>query len=157
MPRQRLVRPINVAVAAWALAVTLVDLVSKWWARHHLMPPGRHVLGPLWLRVTYNSGISFSLNRSSPAVTTAITLVVVLVVAMVAVRAYPGLATVGFGLLLGGGISNEIDRLMRTPHEVTDFIAVGSFPVFNLADVAVTSGFLVVFFLLLRSSPLVQR
>lgn len=157
MPRQRLARRLNTAVAGWALAVIIVDTLSKWWVRHHLTPPGHHVLGPLWLRLTYNSGISFSLNRSSPVLTTAITLGIVLVVALFAVRAYPGLPTAGFGLLLGGGISNEVDRLVRTPHQVTDFIAVGSFPVFNLADVAVSAGFVILFFTLLRSSPLVQR
>ena len=156
MPRQRLARRINVAVAWWALAVAAVDLVSKWWAREHLTTP-RHVAGPLWLRLTYNSGISFSLDHSNPAVTTAITLGAVLVVALIGLRASPGLPTAGFGLLLGGGISNEVDRLSRTPHRVTDFIAAGSFPVFNLADVAVTLGSIVLLVSLLRSAPVVQR
>jgi signal peptidase II len=118
---------------------------------------GRHILGPLWLRLTYNSGISFSLNATEPIVTTLVALAIVLVVAFVAVEAVPGLPTVGFGLLLGGGFSNEIDRLARVPHQVTDFISVGWFPVFNLADAAVTIGFVLLFVSLLRGSRLVER
>ena len=157
MPRQRLDRRVNVNVVVWTLGVCAVDSLTKWWARHHAAGPGRHVLGPLWLRLTYNSGISFSLNATGPIVTTLITLVIVLAVAFVALQASSGLATVGFGLLLGGGVSNEVDRLVHVPHRVTDFISVGWFPVFNVADAAVTLGFVVLFVSLLRGSRLVQR
>jgi signal peptidase II len=157
VPRQRLDRRVNVNVVVWALGVCALDSLSKWWARHHVSASGRHVLGPLWLRLTYNSGISFSLNATGPIVTTLVALAIVLVVAFVAAQAVPGLPTVGFGLLLGGGVSNEIDRLARVPHQVTDFISVGWFPVFNLADAAVTIGFVLLFVSLLRGSRLVER
>ena len=42
------------------------------------------------------------------------------------------------GLMLGGAIGNLIDRF--TQGYVTDFISVGSFPVFNVADSCVTVG-----------------
>jgi len=70
------------------------------------------------------------------------TLIVAVVVLVVGLGARRGLPTVGFGLLIGGGVANVIDRLAATPHRVTDFIALGSFPVFNLADVAITAGFI---------------
>jgi signal peptidase II len=41
-------------------------------------------------------------------------------------------------LQLGGAVGNLIDRLIQ--HTVTDFIAIGSFPVFNLADASITLG-----------------
>ena len=157
MPRQRLRRPINAPVIGWALAVTLLDSSSKWWARHALGAGAAHVAGPLWFRLTYNSGISFSLNRGGFLTTTLVALVLVLVVLYVALRATPGLATVGLGLLLGGGLSNEVDRLVHSPHQVTDFISVGWFPVFNLADAAITVGFVILVVAMLRGSPLVQR
>jgi len=156
VPRQRLARRINVSVVVWALGLTVADTLSKWWARHALATKAYHLLGPLWLRLTYNSGISFSLNSSGPVVTTLFTLAIVLIVMFVAAQAARGLATIGFGLLLGGGVSNEIDRLVRVPHQVTDFISVGWFPVFNLADAAVTVGFAVLLVALLRGSTLVE-
>ena len=39
---------------------------------------------------------------------------------------------------LGGAVGNLIDRL--TIGHVTDFISVGSFPVFNVADSSITIG-----------------
>ncbi len=157
MPRQRLRRRINAAVVGWALAAALLDSTTKWWARHALGAHAQHVWGPLWWRLTYNSGISFSFNRGGPIATTLVALVIVLVVLAAALRATPGLATVGLGLLLGGGASNEVDRLVHSPHQVTDFISVGWFPVFNLADAAVTVGFVILVIAMLRGSPLVQR
>ena len=157
MPRQRLARRINATVVAWALGVMVVDTVTKWWARRHLTGHARHVVGPLWLRLTYNSGISFSLNRTGPVVTTLVALVIVLAVLYVAVQAMPGLPTIGFGLLLGGGVGNEVDRLVRVPHQVTDFVSIGWFPVFNAADAAVTVGFGVLVLALMRGSVLVAR
>jgi lipoprotein signal peptidase len=50
----------------------------------------------------------------------------------------PGLAVVGLGLALGGAGANLIDRVARGT--VVDFISVGSFPVFNLADAAMVLG-----------------
>jgi hypothetical protein len=46
----------------------------------------------------------------------------------VGLNANRGTPTIGFGLLIGGGVANVIDRLAASPHRVTDFIAVSSFP-----------------------------
>jgi signal peptidase II len=44
----------------------------------------------------------------------------------------------GLGAALGGAAGNLIDRLRRGP--IVDFIAVGYWPVFNLADAAIVLG-----------------
>ncbi|MCA9370390.1 MAG: signal peptidase II [Candidatus Peregrinibacteria bacterium] len=46
-----------------------------------------------------------------------------------------------FGMILGGGLANIIDRIQDG--YVTDFIQIGSFPIFNVADSFVTVGVLV--------------
>ncbi len=43
-----------------------------------------------------------------------------------------------FGLVLGGGVANIIDRVRDGV--VTDYFQIGSFPVFNVADSFVTIG-----------------
>jgi signal peptidase II len=48
------------------------------------------------------------------------------------------------GLLAGGALGNLADRIRADA--VTDYIAVGSWPAFNLADVAVTVGVLLLAF-----------
>jgi signal peptidase II len=45
---------------------------------------------------------------------------------------------VGLGLALGGAASNLADRILRGA--VVDFIAVGPWPTFNLADAAMVAG-----------------
>ena len=141
--RKRLIDRINYAVIVIALAVTAIDALSKVWARHALANHAIHVGGVIWLRLQYNSGVSFSFNQSRTLLTTIGTVVVAVVVVVVGLNARRGLPAVGFGLLIGGGVANIVDRLSATPHRVTDFIALGSFPVFNLADVAITVGFIV--------------
>lgn len=156
MPRQRLTSHVNLTVLVTALVVTAIDALTKAWARNTLSAHSVHVFWVLWLRLQFNPGISFSMNRSGPIVTTVATAVVALVVALVALRARPGPGATGFGLLIGGGIANVIDRLAASPHEVTDFVAVGNFPVFNLADVAITLGFAVLLAATLRGEKLLS-
>lgn len=49
---------------------------------------------------------------------------------------------IGLGLLLGGATSNLADRLLRGA--VLDFISIGPWPTFNLADAAMTAGVLLI-------------
>ncbi len=140
-----------------ALLVTAVDALAKAGARHALATHDVHVAGAVWLRLQYNSGISFSIDQAGPIMTTALTVVVVVIVVAIGVHAAPGVPTAGFGLLLGGGVANVVDRLAATPHQVTDFVALGSFPVFNTADAAITAGFVVLLVAALRGERLVAR
>ena len=146
----------NVRVLWVALVVTALDATTKWWARRTLVRHAQHVVGPLWLRLDFNSGISFSLSRGLPLVSTIGTFVVAVAAMVVALRARPGVATWGFGLLVGGGVGNVLDRLAATPPRVTDFVAFSSFPVFNLADAAITAGFVLLFTHILRGERLVR-
>ncbi len=48
---------------------------------------------------------------------------------------------VPMSMVIGGGLSNLLDRLLLG--QVTDYLRLGHFPVFNVADMAVTLGVLV--------------
>jgi signal peptidase II len=157
VPRQRLRFRLNLAVIVVAFVVTAIDAATKAWARHDLAHHSVHVVGFVWLRLEYNSGVSFSINSSGPIVTTIITLVIAVVVVLVGINANQGLPTIGFGLLIGGGVANVIDRLAANPHQVTDFIAVSTFPVFNVADVAITLGFITLMIAAVRGERLMAR
>ena len=157
MPRQRLTLHVNSTVIVVALIVTALDAVTKVWARHALADRDVHVAGAVWLRLQYNSGVSFSFNRSGPMLTTFVTVIIAVIVMVVGLNASPGVATAGFGLLLGGGVANIVDRLAANPHQVTDFVALGSFPVFNLADASITAGFVVLLVASLQGQRLVGR
>jgi len=155
--RQRLIFRLNYTVIAVALVVSALDAVAKVWARHDLASHAVHVIGFVWLRLQYNAGVSFSINNSGPFWVTVVTVAVAFVVVVVGINAQKGAPTAGFGLLIGGGLANAIDRLAASPHRVTDFIAVSSFPVFNVADAAITIGFILLMVAAVRGDKLLAR
>src|ERR1700679_1258791 len=75
VPRKRLVDRVNYTVIVIALVVTAIDAVPKVWARHDLARPAVHIAGGIWLRLQYNSGISFSFNQSRTLITAVATLI----------------------------------------------------------------------------------
>ncbi len=132
-------------------SVVLVDQLTKSWAVHALSD-GRpeHVLGPVNLVLTKNSGAAFSLGSGVTPLIELVAIVLVLGVLWQSGRLARGGAALaplaGLSLLAGGALSNLGDRLLRANHgAVIDFIQLVSWwPVFNVADVAVTVGALTV-------------
>ncbi|MXX45221.1 MAG: signal peptidase II, partial [Acidimicrobiia bacterium] len=68
----------------------------------------------------------------------------------------PGLEVIGLGLVMGGAVGNLVDRATRgeglLDGKVVDWIQVPNFPVFNLADTALTVGVGLVLLSALRQS-----
>lgn len=144
--------PFNAQVALLlAAAVIVLDQATKQLVLH-LLAPGRFVA---WLspsvgwELVYNPGGAFGL----PAPPWLFLLVTLLVVGIV-VRALPRTPTLtgaaAYGLLLAGALGNLVDRLLRPnvagergliDGAVVDFVAWGWFPRFNVADSAITVGF----------------
>lgn len=101
------------------------------------------VIGP-FVRLTYaeNTGAAFSMGTGYTWIFTAIAVVVVVII----LRLSRSLGSLGWAIalggLLGGSLGNLIDRLTRPPGPgsgyVVDFIAFPNFPVFNVADSAIT-------------------
>jgi len=138
-----------------AAVVIAVDVLTKTWARRALATGSRHVVGPLSWHLSYNAGVSFSFGQSEPVVADVLSLVALCLVTMAVLRSRPGAPGVGLGLVLGGGVANMADRLSSTSRQVTDFIAVGRFPIFNVADAAITIGVLVLVVLLVTGRSVV--
>lgn len=127
--------------------VVLLDQITKSLIRSWL--PDR-VGGPTWdagagwvgLRYVENRGAAFGSLAGYGAVLTVVAVAVVLVMLMVYARtvAPSRWLQVGLGLLVGGAAGNVIDRLSHG--FVIDFIAIGPWPRFNVADSAITVGVL---------------
>jgi len=70
--------------------------------------------------------------------------VIVIVVALWMRRSARGVAAVAASLIVGGAIGNLVDRLFRGDAwlrgAVVDFVDLQWFPIFNLADSAITIG-----------------
>jgi signal peptidase II len=99
-----------------------------------------HVVGPFSIHHVENSGIAFGLFASATSIV--IVLTVLAVIWMLTFFARSGarhpVLPVGLGLVLGGSISNLVDRI-RLGY-VTDFLDVGPWPAFNLADSFIVAG-----------------
>jgi signal peptidase II len=126
---------------AWALPALLIDLASKIWVRQNILFGRVGIgIGPIRVVNVGNAGAGGGLLANAPLLLSLLALVISLAV----IAVYPRLAgrshwmPVALGLLLGGGLGNLIDRLALG--YVTDFIAIGSLPIFNLADVWVLVG-----------------
>jgi signal peptidase II len=124
-----------------ALAVLIADQWSKSWVLSHLEPGRLYPLLPglLALQRVSNTGAAFSLFRDSVQVLAVVSLAVSAAVLLWILWKPPhGLwPSLALGFLLGGAAGNGLDRWNHGA--VTDFLATVpfSFPVFNLADVAI--------------------
>lgn len=131
---------------AAALVVLVLDRITKLVIQHDLaLNDHMSILGDLlWIDRTQNSGIAFSLARSQGGVVFVFDILAILFIAYLARRAPSGepWLRVGLGLVLGGAVGNVIDRVLAG--SVTDFIDFRIFPVFNVADIGITVGALII-------------
>jgi signal peptidase II len=120
-----------------AAAVAAADLAVKAVAEQQLTGDGVRV-GPLWLHLSFNPGAAFSFGADGPA--WVVPTLAGLIVAAIAVYAWRAAATAtrttlaALAVMLGGGAANLIDR--AGDRVVTDYLDLGWWPSFNLADAA---------------------
>ncbi len=145
----------RLALAASVAAVVVVaDQVTKDLAVDHLATAPVHLFGPVGLVLEYNTGVAFSLGAGSgwPVALAAAGLVAVLLALARSARSRA--ASTALGLVLGGALGNLADRLVGGHHgAVVDFVHVGAWPTFNLADAAVVVGCVLLAVHLLRRQP----
>jgi signal peptidase II len=107
------------------------------------------VMGPLKLTLSHNRGVAFGLAGGTGILLVAITLVALGVVAYLFSRdPTRGGMWVATGLVAGGAFGNLIDRIRHGA--VTDFIELPSWPPFNLADMSITAGVIVLIAIYMR-------
>ena len=127
--------------------VVALDQYSKWLVRSQLdygemwLPAALKGLLP-YMRIVHwhNSGAAFGLFQRGNIILAILAFIVIGVIIYYYPRVSPEdwWLKLAMGLQLGGAMGNLIDRL--TLGQVTDFISVGTFPVWNVADSAITVG-----------------
>lgn len=148
----------SAAARAWALAgflcavVVAGDQAVKGVVESQLVL-GDEVdgLGPIGLTLSHNRGVAFGLAGGAGVGLVLLTVVALGVIGWLFARdpARRGM-WVAVGLLSGGALGNLIDRL--SSGAVTDYIEIGPWPPFNLADVAITAGVLLMVWMYLRDA-----
>jgi signal peptidase II len=140
-----------------AAVVVAADQLIKYLVVRNLAgrPPVRLIGDFLQFRYATNSGGAFSLLTGAPVFFALMAIVVIGGILYASGRARGLPIAVALGLLLGGAVGNVLDRLFRGDQplrgEVVDFIKVGPWPVFNLADSCIVVGGILLALLLGRS------
>lgn len=132
-------------------AVVALDQWTKWLVRENLpfqgtwLPERLSWLSP-YARIVHwhNSGAAFGMFQGASDIFTILAFLVIAAILYYFPRVEHGdwSLRLAMGLQLGGAIGNLIDRLTRDGR-VTDFISIGSFPVFNIADSSISVGVVV--------------
>lgn len=144
-----------------AIFALVFDQLSKIWIKGQLALGEQTDVLPGWLHFEHvqNTGAAWGLFAGRKwlliGFTVAVTLLVIASAREVASRGK--IAAIGFGFILGGALGNLFDRLMQG--YVTDFIDLDTpvrwlqtFPVFNVADSALTVGVVLLLLTMLRQS-----
>jgi signal peptidase II len=145
------------ALYGTAAAVLALDQLTKQLVVSNLAgrPPVDLIGDVVQLRYTTNSGGAFSLLTGAPLFFGIMAMVIIGGIVYASRRAQPMAMLVILGLILGGALGNLTDRLLRGDAllrgEVVDFIKVGIWPVFNLADSCVVVGGILLAILLGRA------
>jgi signal peptidase II len=144
--------------ALLAAAIVLVDALVKALIVRTFMPGESRIVVPHLLYLTYVRNVrgAFALGRSPEAVYTALGMLGLVVLALLGrahtariARSRRFALALAYGATVGGGAANVVDRAFNGA--VVDFIDVRFWPVFNLADVAVTVGLVAIAAISLRA------
>lgn len=154
-PRRTLQRPAVYSV--WALIAVgwlLLDQGSKVLAVWALEGRPPIDLGVLDLRLVRNPGGAFGIPGLFPGLFVLVTVIVVVLVLRVLPHTDRPSLVFAYGLVTGGALGNVVDRIARDPGfptgRVVDFIDFRWWPVFNLADIGIVVGALLIALLVAR-------
>ncbi len=127
------------------VAVVIADQATKNWALNSLSD-GRTIdlVWTLRFNLVFNSGMAFSQGQGLGRLIGLLAIGVAVWLWLSLKKASTNLSLVGTAMLIGGALGNVVDRLFRGEKwlagSVIDFIDLQWFPVFNIADSAVTLG-----------------
>lgn len=134
-------------IATIAALIVALDQWTKWLVRVNIpdggvwLPEALGWLSP-YARIVHwhNTGAAFGMFQDAGMVFTVLAFIVIAAI----IYYYPHVENsdwslrLAMSMQLGGAIGNLIDRL--TLGRVTDFISIGTFPVFNIADASISVG-----------------
>lgn len=152
--KPRLRRGLLVSVPA--IAVLAVDQVTKTWAVERLSPEGSagiELFGGLAFRLAFNKGMAFSQWQGGGPFIGLIAVVVIGVLVWFSRSISRRGHLLLIGVVIGGAAGNLVDRALRAGEgflggRVVDFLYVGWWPTFNVADAAIVVGGLLLAILL---------
>jgi len=124
--------------AFFAILVVLIDQITKLIARNFLQPIREiKIFGPVYLTYAENTGAGFSIFTNQNTLLIYLMLIIVGLLIYYYDRFYIR-ERIYVCVIIGGAASNLIDRIVHG--HVIDFMNLTIWPVFNIADIAITTG-----------------
>lgn len=131
----------------------LVDQISKYYVQTHMHLGQSIAVVPGLFHWTYilNHGAAFGILRDQRYLFLAIVSILVVAIAYYykALMKGPMYVRVGAGLLLAGALGNAIDRF--TQGGVVDFFDFRIWPIFNIADIGIVVGIVLIAYYMIKS------
>ena len=124
-----------IALDQWTKAIVRANLtIGQMWAPWEWLTPYARIVH--W----YNTGVAFGMFQDANLLFSILAIIVSLGILFYfpRVEANETVLRVALSMQLGGAVGNLLDRIFVG--HVTDFISVGTFPVFNIADSSITLG-----------------
>jgi signal peptidase II len=142
--------------AVIVIGVVVVDQVTKAWAVHDLADHQVVIIGDtVDFRLARNTGSAFSLFQAFTPILAVLAIAVAFFLIRALRRTRDMVMLVALSLILGGAIANLIDRALRAPGflrgAVVDFVHLGAWPTFNVADASITIGAVLLVFWAIRT------
>lgn len=133
-----------IIISTVCVLMLVTDQVTKVLIDRHLPAAGIDVIGNFFaIRKVYNTGAAWGVLPNATMILAVVSMIVALLLLFAYTQADSNLVKLALGLLVAGAVGNVIDRF-RLGY-VIDFLSFYnlfgySFPVFNVADICVTSG-----------------
>jgi signal peptidase II len=131
--------------AAIVVGILVLDQLTKAWVVATRSDSPLSIIGDdVQINLTRNSGGAFSLFTNATVVLAVLAIGLSIFLVRAVQKARDWLTVIALSMVLGGALGNLTDRIVRSPGflrgHVVDFVQVGTFPTFNVADSAITIG-----------------
>lgn len=147
-------RPLLARIALVAATVIAVDQTTKSLVVSRIADEIVPVFWTLQLNVSLNSGVAFSQGQGLTPVIIVLGVMLVVGMTYLSTKVTNPVVGVALALVIGGACGNLADRLFRAHGgAVVDFIDFQWWPVFNVADIAVSCGAVLLVLATIREKP----
>jgi signal peptidase II len=155
--KQSRLRQIVLFLSTAAVVVGL-DQLTKWWVKNSI-PLDGSIPSSGFFRITHiqNTGAAFGIFQDATTILTFISAIGALVIIWLGIFMSRRISFLNstssmliLGIILGGTLGNFLDRAIF--RYVTDFLKMGTFPDYNIADSAMVVGGILLAYKLIRSS-----
>jgi signal peptidase II len=140
------------------LLILIFDRVTKYIVNLIILP-GQNIsiLGQLLtFTKTFNKGFAFGMGQQFGIINAAVATLIVFALIYFFTKSDFQLK-LPLSVIIGGAISNIIDRIFFFPNGVLDFIRVFGFSTFNIADIAITLGGIWILIVLIKSEKEINK